>query len=398
MNKSKFVWLLAIALSLVACSKQEDAEVIPPVVEDAGYAITGIVTDYQGIVLANAVITTPEGLSVKTDNSGVYFMTVPEPESEKIYSLTASYEGKKDVSKEVTIKKMPGGMIAHKDFRLPREHYVNFYGTSDVYINSDFINQNDSAERLVSAYIEGYENTEFRLEIFYYNEHFGADAETPDPTSGTFEKDKLFFATEVAFANGEGKDRDNILYTLFFNFDTETQQNVVIRSFSNGQWNNVPESQMVHEPHRLTVNNAGLGIVYAVFCPLTNITLTPRDTSLAFDPNDVDNTNGTAPVHVPFTEFHYKAGIEFSLPTSNQLQALLLEVIGRDFGLFKYSHIYRWNVNLTLPAGTGVSFSGNQEYTQIKYKKDSITAKANLFGDVTYGATTYDHLHIGGGN
>lgn len=392
MNKSKFVWLLAVVLSLVACSKQEDyTDVVPPVVESGDYIIRGVVTDYQGVKLVNATVAT-EGLSVKTDSQGAYEMRVPEPESSKIYTLTVSYPGKKDLSEKVTIIKQRGGMIKNQDFRF---HTV----TTTLLLNGDgdqeteIIEGNDYARCLVGAHVEGYEGDDLYLNTYYFTEDFGAEQETPDPTSGTFEKDKLFFASNVT---GGEKGKAGLLYSLFFNFNTETQENVEIRSFSNGQWNNVPESQMVHEPHRLTVNNAGLGIVYAVFCPLTNITLTPRNTSLAFDPNDVDNTNGTAPVHVPFTEFHYKAGIDL-FPTSNQLQALLLEVIGRDFGLFWYSHTYTWVVNLTLPAGTGVSFSGNQEHTQIKYSKGSRTAEANFFGDVTYGATTYNNQHVGGG-
>lgn len=403
MNKLKIVWLLAVVLCLGACSKHDKdyTDVIPPVVGDAEYAITGIVTDYQGNVLANATVQTTEGQSVKADNEGVYFMPVPKPESEKIYSLTASYEGKKDVSKNVTIKKMPGGMIAHKDFRLPREHFVTFYGTSlDGYINSDFINQNDSAERLVSAYIEGHEDDEFKLEIFYYNEHFGAVPEdfSSDPTSGTFEKDKLFFASGVTFANGKDEDKDDILYTLYFNFDTETQENVEIRMFNNGLWSPVPETQMVHKPNKLTVNNARLGLIYAVFCPLTNITLTPRETPLSFDPSDVDNTYGYSPVTVPFTKFNYRIGVDLYLPTHCQLQSLLMEVLARDFGLVWHERTYKWNLNLALPIGTGVSFSGHQEYTHITYKKLFRKAEADLYGDVIYKATTYNHQHVGGGN
>ena len=392
MNKSKFVWLLAVVLSLVACSKQEDyTDVVPPVVESGDYIIRGVVTDYQGVKLVNAIVAT-EGLSVKTDSQGAYEMRVPEPESSKIYTLTASYPGKKDLSEKVTIIKQRGGMIKNQDFRF---HTVTttLLHNGDGEQETEIIEGNDYARCLVGAHVEGYEGDDLYLNTYYFTEDFGAEQETPDPTSGTFEKDKLFFASNVT---GGEKDKAGLLYSLFFNFNTETQENVEIRSFSNGQWTVVPESQLTHETNLLTVNDAMTDIIYAVFCLNTHITLTSYNTPLVFDPSDVDNTNAPAPVPVPFTKFDYKIGIDL-FPTSNQLQALLLEVIGRDFGLFWYSHIYTWNVNLTLPAGTGVSFSGNQEHTQIKYSKGSRTAEANFFGDVTYGATTYNNQHVRGG-
>lgn len=394
MNKLKIVWLLAVVLCLGACSKHEKDyhDVTPPVVEGAEYLIRGVVTDYQGVKLENATIAT-EGLSVKTDSQGAYEMRVPEPESSKTYTLTASYPGKKDLSEKVTIIKQRGGMIKNQDFRF---HTVTttLLPNGDGDQETEIIEGNDYARCLVGAHVEGYEGDDLYLNTYYFTEDFGAEQETPDPTSGTFEKDKLFFASNVTV--GE-KGKAGLLYSLFFNFNTETQENVEIRSFSNGQWTVVPESQLTHEPNLLTVNDAMTDIIYAVFCLNTHITLTPRNTSLTFNPCDVDNTYGTAPVPVPFTKFDYKTGIDL-FPTSNQLQALLLEVIGRDFGLFWYSHTYTWNVNLTLPVGTGVRFSGDQEYTHIKYKKVLRTAEADLFGDVKYGATTYNHQHIGGGN
>lgn len=400
MNKSKIVWLLAIVLCLGACSKHEKdyEDVTPPTEPNGEYAITGHVTDYQGNVLYNATVQTSEGQSVKTDKDGVYFMAMPEPDPSKTYSLTATYEGKKDVSKSVTLTKQVGGMIARQDFRLPSSSTVTtFLGDNEGDNTTEFIDHNDFAKTLVGAYVEGYEDEVFQLELFYYNEDFGAVQETPDPTSGTFEKDKLFFAANVTFAEGGKKDRADILYTLFLNFDTETQNHSIIRSFNNGRWSDVPESQLTHEPNRVAINNAVLGVVYAAFC-FTNITLTPRTTPLVFNPSNVDNIYGSAPVVVPYTEFGYKVGVDLYMPTHCQLQALLLEVIAREFGLISHDRTYRWDVNLTLPVGTGVDFSGHQEYTHIAYKRNGKIAEADLYGDLVYDATTYNHQHVGGGN
>lgn len=397
MNKLKIVWLLAMVLCLGACSKhdKEYSDVTPPVVEGAEYAITGNVTDYQGNVIANAVITTPEGLSVKTDNGGVYFMSVPEPESSKTYTLTASYEGKKDLSKTVTIIKQKGGMIKNQNFRF-HTTTVTTLTNGDGDQNTEYIDENENAECLVGAHIEGYEGDDLQLETFYYTEDFGAEEETHDPTSGTFEKEKMFFASSVSSVDGK-KDKAGIPYTLFFNFNTETQNHTTIKCFNNGQWSNVPESQMIHESNQLTITGAITGAIYAAFC-IPTITLTQRNTPLSFDPSDVDNTYGSEAITVPFTEFGYKTGVDLYLPTQYQLQALLMELIARDFGLVSHNKTYTWNVNLTLPVGTGVSFSGNQEYTHIAYKKFSRTAEANLWGDAKYSATTYNHQHVGGGN
>lgn len=399
MNKSKIVWLLAIVLCLGACSKHEKdyEDVTPPAVESYQYLIRGVVTEYDGTVVPNATVQTPGLNSVTADENGFYEMQVPEPESERTYTLTAS--GKvtngdvKTLSKTVTVVRQNGGEIVPCDFRFHTTTVTKLTnGEGDQ--ETEIIEGNDYAKCLVGARVEGYEGDDLQLETFYFTEDFGAAPESPDPTSGTFEKEKLFFASSVT---GAEKNRAGLLYTLFFDFNTETQNNIIIRSFNNGQWTDVPENQLTHESHLLTVNNAVTDLIYAVFCLNTHITLTPRYTPLVFNPSGVDNFYGTAPISVPSTEFDYKTGIDL-FPTNYQLQALLLEVIGRDFGLFWIRHTYTWNVDLTLPIGTGVDFSGHQDYTHIKYKKGSRTAEADLFGNVTYEATTYNHQHVGGGN
>lgn len=405
MKKSKIFWLLAMALCLGACSKHEKFynDVTPPVVGNSEYIVTGNVTDWSGNLLSDVTLLTTEGLSVKTNGEGVYLMTVPEPESSKTYTLTASYEDKKDVSKSVTFTKQEGGMIIQKNFRLPSDStytiFVGGGGETGGEIPTEFIDHNDFARTLVGAYVDGYEDQTFQLDLFYCNEDFGADPGDENPTSGTFEKDNLFFASSVSYTEGEKNGKDVIPYTLLFNFDNETKDNIVIRSFSNGQWADVPAEQLVYseEEHVLSVNNALTGIVYAVFC-YTTITLTPQESPLSFNPSNVDNTYGTAPVTVPYTVFNYKVGVDLYMATTCQLQALLLEVIARDFGLVSNNKSFKWNVDLTLPIGTGVNFSGNQAYTHIKYKKGLRTAEADLYGDVTYKATTYNHQHVGGGN
>lgn len=400
MNKLKIVWLLAVVLCLGACSKHEKNynNVTPPVVESADYIITGVVTDFFGRKVANATVQTPGLDPVTTNKNGVYVMQVPEPKPENSYTLTASgkdSEGEAQTKSEtVTVTKPDSGdgatYFCNIQFHKVRVFQLtNGEGEQDT----DHLDGNDDAECLVGAYVEGYEGDDLYLNTYYFTEDFGGEQETPDQTSGTFEKEKLFFASTVT--NGE-KDGTRLLYTLSFNFNTETQDNVEIRSFSNGQWAVVPESDMIHESDKLTIKNALTSVIYAVFCN-SIISLTSSNTPLVFDPSDVDNTYGASPVPVPFTDFSYRTGVQL-YQTNNQLQALLLELIGRDFGSLWFTTSYRWNVNLTLPVGTGVGFSGNQEYIHIKYKKLFRTAEADLYGDVTYGATTYNHQHIGGGN
>ena len=346
MNKSRIVWLIAIVLCLGTCTKHDKDfnDVTPPVIAPV-YAITGHVTDYQGHVLANATVQTTEGLSVKADKNGIYFMEMPVSESStKTYTLTASYEGKKDVSRNITLAKQEGCLIAHQDFRLPSSTVITFFGGNEGNVYNEYLDNNDLAKTLVGACIEGHEDEVFQLELFYYNEDFGANPESTDPVNGTFEKDKLFFATKVTSAEGEKKDKDDVQYILFFDFDTKTQDNTIIRSFSNGRWSDVPESQMAHESNRMTVNDAKLGVVYAAFCP-TTITITHEEIPLECNPSEVDNTYGTETIIVPYTEFNYKVGVDLEKPAHCQLQALLLEVLAREYGSASHEVTYRWYFN-----------------------------------------------------
>lgn len=402
MNKSKIVWLLTMVSCLCACTKHDKSfdDVTPPVVEPV-YAITGHVTDYQGHVLVDALIQTTEGQSVKTDKNGIYFMEMPEPESSKTYTLTASHEGKKDVSRNVSLIEQEGCVIVNQDFRLPSSTVITFIGGNEGNLNTECLDHNDFAKTLVGAYVEGHENENFQLELFYYNEHFGADSENTNLTSGTFEMDKLFFAAKVTFA--EVGKRDEVLYTLFFDFDTETQDNTIIRSFSNGKWSVVPESQMIHESNRMVINSAELGVVYAAFCH-TDITVTEETIPFVCNPSEVNNIYGEAPIIVPYVDITYRVGVDLNMPAHCQLEALLLEVIAREYGSISHEETYRWIFNdnskllgLAIAVGIAVGIIGAGICLMIE-TSDAGNKIAKKYGQTIVKVNPYGNEHIGGGN
>lgn len=398
----KFLCLSIIAfvsILLVSCDKHDPSydNVTRPVVKAANSTISGIVTDYRGNVLANAVINI-NGVETRTDANGFYTYDLTQA---GIYEISASYAEK--ITQNATVQVASVEVTHHyiQNFRLPGYAAITLHTgetdkdtetiggnelhgtitiTTSVVIEETALPEGESL-LLVPIYSQndgeniiktkgGDTHTEYRVLA-------GSVLKCTDPDFTTMQSPGKMTMNVV-------KEVQGLVDLKMYNRTTEKWEDIKYDSF---------DDRIEFEVTALTA--------YAIF-GYVNISVENSSTPITdFKPQDYwDNYSGSGTIHVDAVSYTRKTGLNLDEKQGvDQLRALLLEKLAQDYGLGKEKTVEEtYTLNVDLPVGTAMSISGSQETLHVIYEMGGKSVNADIHGTVVVTPKTYNRVHTGGGN
>lgn len=391
----KIVCFGAALLMLCGFSSCKDEDPVwnpaPPTVEVKPNTISGVVTDINGNVLANAKVVM-NGKEVSTDANGNFLFDDVAPGS---YTLECSYPDMITESESVTMPQSANGQYLILSFRLYKDIKTTFNVTPEEggegEVVSDAMKTNDLG------------NIDMTVDV----PAGAAPANTTITITPICTKDSRYVtnrSTSVDETMLIGADVDcsdpnlklSAPISVQFAVDQTVKHKVETKMYVNGQWVTVPHTDTPEGVKVETTTFTQFGLFFKV-----TLTETLSSEALVFNPNEWNNLNGQSAVDVKDAPFTYKVGSEYGTRGANTLEALLLEHLARLLGARVKTVSTEYPLNVTLPIGTAMFISGKQDYRQVTVATDgkSMTGKSYNLVTVSVRTTTRtDHNGGMGGN
>lgn len=403
MRKFKFgvLALLGLALTFSATSCSDDdpdySNVTPPTVA-VTHSISGRVTGIDGEGLSATV--SMNGTSTTTASDGTF---VFENVAAGTYTLTASASGKE--SKETTVTVSDGDSNnpvwnvalgnTGKSFIADAEGSVGGSVTSETLKG----NEEGSIEVTMTAPEDAVDaGAEIILTPIYFTEEAeqvtgrssGTKAVRAVSTRAT--GSAFLIGTRVSCSDGSAAPRNPI--TLEYDVDSEMAATITAQKYVNGQW--VDADYKVAEDGKVTVV-ADQFTSYSLLCTAT-ITSSTTSEALSFTPNEWDNLYGRGDMSVSSASYSYKIGTEITSSGTSKITSYLIEIVARAAGAGVTTATGTYPINVTLPVGTAMNITGQQEVTTLTASALKRSVSGKQYGTVSVITRTWNRQHTGGSN
>ena len=393
--------LLGMALTFGATSCSDDdpdySNVTPPTVA-VTHSISGRVTGIDGEGLSATV--SMNGTSTTTASDGTF---VFENVAAGTYTLTASASGKE--SKETTVTVSDGDSNnpvwnvalgnTGKSFIADAEGSVGGSVTSETLKG----NEEGSIEVTMTAPEDAVDaGAEIILTPIYFTEEAeqvtgrssGTKAVRAVSTRAT--GSAFLIGTRVSCSDGSAAPRNPI--TLEYDVDSEMAATITAQKYVNGQW--VDADYKVAEDGKVTVV-ADQFTSYSLLCTAT-ITSSTTSEALSFTPNEWDNLYGRGDMSVSSASYSYKIGTEITSSGTSKITSYLIEIVARAAGAGVTTATGTYPINVTLPVGTAMNITGQQEVTTLTASALKRSVSGKQYGTVSVITRTWNRQHTGGSN
>lgn len=393
--------LLGMALTFGATSCSDDdsdySNVTPPTVA-VTHSISGRVTGIDGEGLSATV--SMNGTSTTTASDGTF---VFENVAAGTYTLTASASGKE--SKETTVT------VSDGDTNNPvwnvalsntgKSFIADAEGSAGGSITSETLkgNEEGSIEVTMTAPEDAVDaGAEIIVTPIYYMEEAeqvtgrssGTKAVRAVSTRAT--GSALLIGTRVSCSDGSAAPRNPI--TLEYDVDSEMAATITAQKYVNGQW--VDADYTVGADGKVTVV-ADQFTSYSLLCTAT-ITSSTTSEALSFTPNKWDNLYGSGDMSVSSASYSYKIGTEITSSGTSKITSYLIEIVARAAGAGVTTATGTYPINVTLPVGTAMNISGQQEVTTLTASALNRNVSGKQYGTVYVVTKTWNRNHTGGSN
>lgn len=402
MRKFKFgvLALLGLALTFGATSCSDDdpdySNVTPPTVT-VTHSISGRVTGIDGEGLSATVSMNGTSTTTTTDGKFVF-----ENVDAGTYTLTASADGK--MSKETTVT------VNNGDSNNPvwnitlsnegKSFIADADGSAGGSVTSETLKGNEEGkiEVTMTAPEEAVNAGEKIIVTPIYSTEEAeqitgrsAGAEAIRAVSTRATGSTLLIGTRISCSDGSGAPKKSI--TLEYNVDPEMAATITAQKYVNGQW--VDAEYMVGEDGKVTVV-ADRFTSYSLLC-IANLTTSVSSETITFSPNGWDNLYGSGEMSVSSTSYSYKIGTD--IPSSNsKIMSYLIEIVARVAGAGVTTATGTYPINVTLPVGTAMNISGQQEVITHTASALGISVSGKQYGTVSVITRTWNRQHTGGSN
>ena len=403
MRKFKFgvLALLGLALTFSATSCSDDdpdySNVTPPTVA-VTHSISGRVTGIDGEGLSATV--SMNGTSTTTASDGTF---VFENVAAGTYTLTASASGKE--SKETTVTVSDGDTnnpvwnVALSN--IGKSFIADAEGSAGGSVTSETLkgNEEGSIEVTMTAPEDAVDaGAEIIVTPIYSTEEAeqvtgrssGTKAVRAVSTRAT--GSALLIGTRVSCSDGSAAPRNPI--TLEYDVDSEMAATITAQKYVNGQW--VDADYKVAEDGKVTVV-ADQFTSYSLLCTAT-ITSSTTSEALSFTPNEWDNLYGSGDMSVSSASYSYKIGTEITSSGTSKITSYLIEIVARAAGAGVTTATGTYPINVTLPVGTAMNISGQQEVTTLTASALKRSVSGKQYGTVSVITRTWNRQHTGGSN
>ena len=383
--------LLGMALTFGATSCSDDDpdynNVTPPTVA-VTHSISGRVTGINGEGLSAKVSMNSTSVTTNADGTFVF-----EDVDAGTYTLRAEASGKISKETSVTVSNNGNGMNPVWNVSLSNagtEIAVNADGSAEGTVVSETLKDNENGEIEMTltapagAVAAG--NEIIVTPLYSLEEAVDAAVRSIDTraTAST-----LLIGTKVSCSDASATLQEDL--TLEYDVDPEMAATITAQKYVNGQWVDA-EYTKVDGKVTVTVDQF---TSYSLLCNATINTSTTSE-ALTFTPDSWDNLYGNSDMTVTSSSYTYHIGTEITSSGTNRITAYLIEILARVAGAGVTTATGTYPIHVTLPVGTAMSISGEQQVTTLTASALNRSVSGKQYGTVSVFTRTWNRSHTGG--
>lgn len=389
-KKGAFMLLVAgLAIGVASCSDDDPdySNVTPPTVA-VTHSISGRVTGLNGEGISATVSTNGTSTATKADGTFVF-----ENVAAGTYTLKAEASGKESKEASVTVSDGESNnpvwnvTLSNKGTEIT----ANADGSANGGVTSETLKGNEAGEieMTLTAPAGAVEaGTQIIVTPIYSKE----EAELPTLRSAGTRAvgNTLLIGTRVSGSSASAILQQPV--TLEYDVDPDIAASITAQKYVNGQW--VDAEYTVGADGKVTVT-ADQFTSYSLLC---NATISSSKTSeaVSFSPDSWDNLYGSGDMAVSSASYSYKIGTDISSSGTNKITAYLIEIVARAAGAGVTEATGTYPINVTLPVGTAMSISGQQEVTTLTASALGRSVSGRQYGTVSVITRSWNRQHTGG--
>lgn len=389
-KKGAFMLLVAgLAIGVASCSDDDPdySNVTPPTVA-VTHSISGRVTGLDGEGISATVSMNGTSTATKADGTFVF-----ENVAAGTYTLKAEASGKESKEASVTVSDGESNnpvwnvTLSNKGTEIT----ANADGSANGGITSETLKGNEAGEieMTLTAPAGAVEaGTQIIVTPIYSKE----EAELPTLRSAGTRAvgNTLLIGTRVSGSSASAILQQPV--TLEYDVDPDIAASITAQKYVNGQW--VDAEYTVGADGKVTVT-ADQFTSYSLLC---NATISSSKTSeaVSFSPDSWDNLYGSGDMAVSSASYSYKIGTDISSSGTNKITAYLIEIVARAAGAGVTEATGTYPINVTLPVGTAMSISGQQEVTTLTASALGRSVSGRQYGTVSVITRSWNRQHTGG--
>lgn len=386
-----FMLLVAgLAMGMASCDDDDPdySDVTPPEVA-VTHSISGRVTGIDGEGLSATV--SMNGTSATTGSDGTFIF---ENVAAGTYTLKAEADGK--VSKETSITVSDGDSnnpvwnvtLSNEGITIT----ANADGSANADVTSETLKGNEEGEIAMTLTAPaGAVEAGAQIIVIPIYSMDEVEQVTLRSVSTKAVGSTLLIGTKVSSSNASATLQKSV--TLEYDVDPEIAGTVTVQKYVNGTW---VDAEYTVEGGKVTVV-ADQFTSYSLLCSATISSSTTSET-ISFTPDSWDNLYGSGDMAVSSASYSYKIGTDISSSGTNKITAYLIEIVARAAGAGVTTATGTYPINVTLPVGTAMNISGQQEVTTLTASALGRSVSGRQYGTVSVITRTWNRQHTGGGN
>lgn len=378
-----------LAIGVASCSDDDPdySNVTPPTVA-VTHSISGRVTGLDGEGISATVSMNGTSTATKADGTFVF-----ENVAAGTYTLKAEASGKESKEASVTVSDGESNnpvwnvTLSNKGTEIT----ANADGSANGGVTSETLKGNEAGEieMTLTAPAGAVEaGTQIIVTPIYSKE----EAELPTLRSAGTRAvgNTLLIGTRVSGSSASAILQQPV--TLEYDVDPDIAASITAQKYVNGQW--VDAEYTVGADGKVTVT-ADQFTSYSLLC---NATISSSKTSeaVSFSPDSWDNLYGSGDMAVSSASYSYKIGTDISSSGTNKITAYLIEIVARAAGAGVTEATGTYPINVTLPVGTAMSISGQQEVTTLTASALGRSVSGRQYGTVSVITRSWNRQHTGG--
>ena len=393
MKKGAFMLLVAcLAMGMASCSDDDPdySNVTPPTVA-VTHSISGRVTGVDGEGISATVSMGGTSVTTKADGTFVF-----EDVAAGTYTLKAEADGKEPKETSVTVSDGDSNnpvwnvALSNKGTAID----VEPDGSASGVVTSETLKGNEEGkiEMTLTAPANAVkEGTQIIVTPIYSTDEAEQAAVRSAGTKAV--GSTLLIGTRVSCSDASAELNGTVM-TLEYDVDPEMAETITAQKYVNGTW--VDAEYTVGADGKVTVT-ADRFTSYSLLC---NATISSSKTSeaVSFSPDSWDNLYGSGDMAVSSASYSYKIGTDISSSGTNKITAYLIEIVARAAGAGVTEATGTYPINVTLPVGTAMSISGQQEVTTLTASALGRNVSGRQYGTVSVITRSWNRQHTGGTN
>ena len=390
MKKGAFMLLVAcLAMGMASCSDDDPdyRNVTPPTVA-VTHSISGRVTGVDGEGISSTVSMGGTSATTKADGTFVF-----ENVAAGTYTLKAEADGKESKETSVTVSDGDSNNPVWNVALSNKGTAINVEpdGSASGVVTSETLkgNEDGEIEMTLTAPAGAVEaGTQILVTPIYSTDEVEQAAVRSAVTKAG--GSTLLRGTRGCRSNASAELQECV--TFEYDVDPEIAETITAQKYVNGQW--VDAEYTVGTDGKVTVT-ADQFTSYSLLC---NATISSSKTSeaVSFSPDSWDNLYGSGDMAVSSASYSYKIGTDISSSGTNKITAYLIEIVARAAGAGVTEATGTYPINVTLPVGTGMSISGQQEVTTLTASALGRSVSGRQYGTVSVITRSWNRQHTGG--